>query len=101
MSRSFTVESVYRSGTRKSFSGGRYISDTPSGAAKKAFSQAYKSLRDKSGRVSLEINIRETTRGSLGKTFSYRVTRVYDPVEVYRKGELITYDYTTKIKSLN
>ncbi|NDC95010.1 hypothetical protein EB118_12285 [bacterium] len=97
MSRSFTVDSVYRGSSKMRFTGGRYISMTPSGAARKAFSQATRNIN---GRVSLEIRIRETTQGSLGKSYKYRVSRKYDPISIERNGEIIEYKYTTTIRAI-
>jgi hypothetical protein len=97
--RSFTVEALYKSGSKLRTSGGRYISTTPAGAAKKAFSQYYRHHK-KSGRFSLEVHIRETTSGSSHKIFKYRVTKVADHNEVERNGETIVYKYSTKIRAL-
>ena len=44
--------------------GGRYMSSTPSGAAKKAFTRRCRCQRDVRGRCTLVIAIKETTRGS-------------------------------------
>lgn len=100
MSRSFTIESIQRTrGGRVNYTGGRFISETPSGAAKKAFSKAYHSI-NATGPLSLKIKIRETTQGSLHKIYDYRVTRKSEKVEVERNGEIITYNFITKIKSI-
>lgn len=100
MSRSFTIENIQKqSGGRINYTGGRFISETPSGAAKKAFSKAYHHI-NATGPLSLKIKIRETTQGSLHKTYDYRITRKAKNVEVERKGQIITYNFTTKIKSI-
>jgi hypothetical protein len=99
MNRSFTIETVYRNGSRLRFDGGRFLSSTPSSAARKAFSQAYRYLNAK-GRLSLVLHIKETTRNSSGKVFKYRVTKVAEHKEVERDGNTIVYHYTTKVKSL-
>lgn len=100
MSRSFTIESIQRTrGGRVNYTGGRFISETPSGAAKKAFSKVYHSI-NATGPLSLKIKIRETTQGSLHKIYDYRVTRKSEKVEVERNGEIITYNFITKIKSI-
>lgn len=100
MSRSFTIESISRTrGGRVNYTGGRFISETPAGAAKKAFSKAYHSI-NATGPLSLKIKIRETTQGSLHKIFEYRVTRKAEKMQVERDGEIITYNFTTKIKSI-
>ncbi|NBP13187.1 hypothetical protein EBU95_02185 [bacterium] len=100
MSRSFTVDAIYRSGSKSRISGGRYISSTPSGAARKAFSQAYRRMNNTGGRFSLEIHIRETTRGTSDKIFKYRVSRVHDPVQVERGGVIVEYEYQTKVRAI-
>jgi len=99
MSRSFTVEAIYKSGKKSRISGGRYISETPSSAAQKAFSQAYRSMRGKD-KVKLEIHIRETTSGSAHKTYKYRVSRKATSKDIERGGETIHYSYYTKVKAI-
>jgi hypothetical protein len=99
MNRSFTIEAIYRNGNRIKIDGGRYLSSTPSSAARKAFSQAYRHLNTK-GRLSLVVHIKETTRNSSGKVFKYRVSKVAEKNEVERNGEIIVYHYTTKVKAL-
>ena len=49
--RSFTVEYMHKACKSLGINGGRYISSTPSGAARKAFSQYYRHHK-KSGRFS-------------------------------------------------
>lgn len=97
--RSFTVEAFYKAGKKLRTSGGRYISSTPAAAARKAFSQYYRHHK-KSGRFSLEVYVRETTSGSAHKTFKYRVSKVSEHTEVERDGEVIVYEYTTKVKAI-
>lgn len=98
MTRSFTIESVQRGNRRLRFNGGRYISDSPMAAAKKAFSKAcqYDSAK---GKCSMVIAIRETTAGSSHKTYEYKASRVVENKQVERNGEIITYRYATKIHS--
>ena len=98
--RSFTIESVQKlSGASVPYNGGRYISETPSGAARKAFTKAYHHLNS-TGPLSLKIVIRETTEGSAKKEFKYRVTRKSHTTEVQRNGEVVIYNFITKIKSI-
>ena len=53
---------------------GNYKSNTPSGAASKAFTQY---VRQKGGKaVSTKISVVETTQGSGKKTFSYNCKRI-------------------------
>ncbi len=99
-SRHFTIEAAYNSnGNKVRYHGGRYTSSTPSGAAKKAFSQISKHMRKK-GKLSLEIHIRETTQNSAHKTFSYKVRQIRSEQEVERDGELITFKYIIKAKAI-
>jgi hypothetical protein len=100
MSRSFTIENINRiDGRRINYNGGRFLSDTPSGAAKKAFSKAYHFINE-TGPLSLKIKIRETTQGSVRKTYEYRITRKVEKNTIERNGEMITYKFTTKVKSI-
>ena len=100
MTRSFTIDAIYKKGHKIRFDGGRYLSETASGAARKAFSQAVRYLGI-SGRLSLEIHMRETTQSSNHKTYKYRVTRVNQDTEVERSGQTFIYTYATKVRSLN
>ncbi len=97
--RSFTVDAIYRSGRKTRVSGGRYMSESPSGAAKKAFSQAYRQMRTK-GRLTLEVHVRETTQGSAHKVFKYKVSKVNESTEVELNGETVVFKYQTKSKSM-
>lgn len=101
MSRTFTIDAVYKNGRKMRFDGGRYISDTPSSAARKAFSQAYRHV-GATGRLSLVIHIHETTRGSLHKTYKYKVSRVHNPTEADWIGgpDSVIFNYTTKVRAL-
>lgn len=97
--RSFTIDSIKTSKSTLRFSGGRYMSDTPMGAAKKAFSQAC-SAKSKSKACSFTVTIQETTQNSAKKMYTYKVTRKYNPVDVTLKnGEMITFKYQVKAKS--
>jgi hypothetical protein len=100
MSRSFTVEAIYRLGRKLRLAGGRYISSTPAGAAHKAFSQAYRSMNPGRGRITLEIHIRETTRESNHKTFAYKVSKINQSTEFVINGETVVRHYITKVKAL-
>jgi hypothetical protein len=95
--RSFTVEAAYSSGRKLRFKGGRYMSEIPSNAAKKAFSQMSQKMK---GRVTIEVHLRETTQGSAHKTYKYKVTRKYQPTEVQIAGQTIVYKYVTKVKAI-
>lgn len=101
MSRSFTIISIEKTnGSKLSVKDGRYISETPAGAAKKMFSQAYRLCRDNC--MSFKITLRESTQGSNKKEYKYRVKRVKDPIEIeYKNGDVVVHEFTTKVKSLN
>jgi hypothetical protein len=102
--RSFTITSATTSTGRvkgETNIGGRFLSKTPSGAAKKMATQICGKSKIK-GRCVLHIELKETTQGSSGKTYKYKVTRVYDPVTVeYKNGMEITREYRIEIKSMN
>ena len=87
--RSFTIETIKKvqGGTLK-YSGGRFLSETPAGAARKAFSKAYHSI-NATGPLSLKIHIRETTRGSANKIYKYKVTRKSEVNTVERETKLL------------
>jgi len=102
--RSFTVVSVKTSDGKekgKSNLGGRFLSSTPSGASRKAATRVCRESKIK-GQCSLVVTVRETTRGSLGKEYSYRVNRIKlrNPDVVMRDGKEVVYKYTTKVKAL-
>ena len=107
-SRSFTIVSVKTSSGKvkgKANLGGRFMSSTPSSAAKKAASRICRESAIK-GQCSLVINLKETTRNSNNKEYSYKVNRVRDPVTVEVKdpktGEMreVTYNYKLHVKSM-
>ena len=97
--RSFTVITINKSGKKTRTDGGRYISKSPSSAARKAFSQYYRQHKT-SGQLSLEIHIKETTQNSSGKIFKYKVSKIKDPKDISRGKQIIHYEYTTKVKAL-
>ena len=74
--RSFTVERVGKHGSCKTKGrGGRYVNKTPAGAARKAFSEFCRTKRVK-GVCTLIVVMRETTKGSAGKLFTYKLNRM-------------------------
>lgn len=100
--RSFTVEKVETSSGKSKGAknlGGRFISSTPVGAAKKVASKICSESSVK-GRCVLYITLRETTRESNHKEYVYKVTRILDPVTIERDGVEITYRYRTEAKSV-
>ena len=73
--RSFTVERVGKHGSCKTKGkGGRFINKTPAGAARKAFSEFCRTKRIK-GVCTLLVTMRETTQGSAGKMYTYKLNR--------------------------
>jgi hypothetical protein len=103
MQRSFTVDKIINTqGKTISFTGGRYMSNTPSSAARKAFSQAYRVIRQQSNirpRI-LDIHIRETTQGTSNKIFKYRITRSRTIAKIQPKDEPIFFTWVTKVKAI-
>mgnify|MGYP002478428237 CR=1 FL=1 len=96
--RSFTIQEVRDStGKKLRYDGGRFISNTPSSAAKKAFSSYNK---HKDNKRSLNINIKETTQGSSHKNYTYKVKKQKSNAErELPNGQIIKYKYVTKVKS--
>lgn len=76
---------------------GRYISKTPSGAAKKVGGRLLK----KRDQMSVTVRVRETTQGSKKKMYMYVVQRVKLPQRkvVMRDGKRISYQFKTVIKT--
>ena len=73
--RSFTVVQVTKTGGCKTkFHGGRYVSRTPVGAAKKAFSEHCRTKRIR-GVCTLNVVVKETTQGSKKQLFAYKLHR--------------------------
>ena len=99
--RSFTVVSVVsKSGKKgKHNLGGRFLSRNPISAAKKAFSRICRESKIK-GVCSMNVVLRETSRGSSGKEFSYKVNRKYEPRTVVRDGVEVKYKYAIKARKL-
>jgi hypothetical protein len=77
--------------------GGRYLSKTPASAAKKAGSQLSK---DKEGAHNLRITIKETTRNSKKKEYTYDWSRVFEPTTVTINGKEVVYNYKTKVTAV-
>jgi len=92
--RSFTVY-----GSNVNFKGGRYISLTPSSAAKKAASRIFREYPRKSVVV---LTLRETTSGSNHDNFSYKATKVNlkEPVVVTIGSKKIEYTFKIEIKAV-
>lgn len=92
--RSFTVENVNNVHGKKlsRFHGGRYLSSTPIGAAKKVVSNICRTI-DVHGQCTFIVTINETTRGSLNKSYCYKIKRILDPVTVNHNGVEIEHAY--------
>ena len=100
--RSFTIVKMEKVGGGKvnyDTKDSRFISSTPAGASAKAFSHAERHCRVKCS--SMKITLRETTQGSAKKEYTYRVTKKKEKTEVERGDTIITFDFKTKVKSLN
>ena len=91
-----------RSFTVSGKSGGRYISKTPAGAAKKAFTQKCKKT-NKKGVCSFEITLRETTQGSKQKVYKYKIkrTKLKTPLKVKFGKNDVTIKFKVSAKSMN
>ena len=94
--RSFTVVSVNdkRRGKGEKNAGGRYISRTAAGAARKAGSRICRNTAIR-GQCTLTICIQETTRGSSNKFYHYKIKRVVNKDTVSHEGKTIKYKYNT------
>lgn len=100
MSRSFAIEHASRGNKKFKIEGGRYISDTPAQAAKKAFSQIYRQFCKCGGKMVMVIHMKETTKDSNKKIFKYKVSKVAEKTTVERDGKMITFNYRTKIEAI-
>ena len=99
MSRSFTIDKIEKlSGGTVRYYDGRYMSETPSAAAKKMFSKAYAECSGKCN--SMKITLHETTSGSNKKKYAYRITRKPQKTVVEIDGQDITFSFKTKVKSI-
>ena len=73
--RSFTIVDVTKhGGCRTKFRGGLYKSRNPVGAARKAFTKFCKFKRIR-GVCTLYVTVRETTKGSAKKVYTYKLNR--------------------------
>lgn len=106
MSRSFKVLSVKSGGqpTATSFKTttafeGRYMSDTPRGAASKAFTN-HCNAKNIHGQCTLVVTIQEITRGSSGKVYQYRAKRTKVDKSVMKDGKELVFRYENTLTSL-
>lgn len=101
--RTFTVVDVFTSKQKKSEKneGGRFVSKTPSGAASKAFTDICNQSKIH-GVCSLFISVQETTQGSQGKIYKYKVSRrKYDTPVSLDKTSDVSFRYYNTLHSLN
>jgi len=103
--RTFTIVKVLKSGgvTKSEENiGGKFVSRTPVGAAKKAARRVCKASKIH-GRCSLVVSVKETTRGSAGKTYTYKVKRELKPLKertIVREGKKIPFKYNITAKAI-
>lgn len=95
--RSFTIINVVGKSSKNL--GGRFISRTPSGAAKKAAKRVCKMNKIK-GQCSFVVHIQETTQGSKKKIYKYNVKKTPTSKSVVRDGVKISFKYKVVAKSL-
>ena len=103
--RSFAVVNVGKHGGCKTkFHPGRYLSTTPVGAAKKAFNELCR-VKKIRGVCTLYVSVKETTKGSKNKVFTYKLRRnkLKEPVVRHpaglKKPFVIEYQVTAKAAS--
>jgi hypothetical protein len=97
--RSFTlvaVGDIHGKAKGKKNIGGRFVSSTPAGAARKAFARVCRESAIR-GQCTLMVTIQETTRGSKGKMYHYKGKRMVQDRTVMRDGVKVNYHYTTKV----
>lgn len=95
MSRSFKVINILSKDAKISSKGGRYKSKTPANAARKAFNQIFRKINKDF--IKSEITIKETTRNSSKKEYSYLFTRIKKlrPLEIKKNNKNIKINYKT------
>lgn len=90
--RSFTVEASSVNST-----GGRYISNTPSQAARKAANLLF---RENAGKNKLEVQMRETTQNSPDSLFAYKAVKTAVNKTVNLAGKKIQIKQEVKLTSI-
>jgi len=95
--RTFKIVGVKQGNRVVRSDGGRYVSKTPSGAARKMHTQMCRRKKTK-GVCTFTITLRETTSGSSKKEYAYRAkrTRLRVPIELGNR----TINYATKLTSV-
>ena len=99
MGRTFTVEE-----SCINVSGGRYVSETPSGAAKKAATKLFQKAKNSKKYKSLRkitFTVRETTSGSNKTEYNYSAVRekLKEPVRRVINGVTIINEYKINVKA--
>lgn len=99
MTKTYTVEESHINVT-----GGRYKSNSPMAAARKAATKLFKKAQEKASSKSLKkisFSIRETTSGSDKKIFAYVATRVKlaQPLVRVINGKEIVNKFKTEVKA--
>lgn len=101
--RSFTVVDASKfGGCKTKFKSGKYVSKTPVGAAKKAFS-SFCRLKRIRGVCTLFVTVKETTQGSNHKLYTYKLNRHRLKVPIIRfEGTNKEYvnEYANRAKSV-
>ncbi len=94
--RSFELAGAKRAGKKvASTKPGRYISSSPSGAAKKMLTQLCRQKKI-TGVCVFVVTLRETTMGGKGKEYTYAVRRTRLPKPVVLQGRAILYGTSAK-----
>ena len=101
--RSFTIVQVGKHGGCKTkFRGGKYVSKAPVASAMKAFSSFCRAKRIR-GVCTLFVTLKETTRGSSGKLYTYKLNRLRLKKPIIRfegTNKEFVVEYTRKAKSV-
>lgn len=99
--RSFTLLKLKTRQKVKSKEGGRYISRTVEGAAKKAFTRECRESKIR-GQCTIFIVLRETTQGSKKNVYKYKCkrTKLRTPLIIERNGQKIKIQYKTTAKRI-
>ena len=103
MSRRFTVievSTIHGSVKGRDNLGGIFTNRTPIEAAKKAASRIC-SMSEIHGQCTLVIKIREITRGSAQKEYTYKVKRIKVNKHVMKGDQEIVFHYMTHATSMN
>jgi hypothetical protein len=102
--RSFTIVNISKHGGCKTkFNEGRFINRNPAGAAKKAFNEHCR-VKNIRGVCVFHITMKETTRGSDGDIFSYKLRRnkLKKPIIRFEgTSKQFEIEYKTEIKSVD